>query len=162
MRTCALRNNPPVDPPKIGLGVLGFNFGAVHTAGAAGAASFAASAARITTEVRARDAVRGVVAIALVVAYDAEADMANMFYVRKRVWRTGSDTTREVRYRSRVCGALCGVDDRSRRRASRAMRCDDGRPGRPIDAECPNGSGHTRTLNLFCSVCGTRGFCLSR
>ena len=108
MRTCALRNNPPVDPPKIGLGVLGFNFGAVHTAGAAGAASFAASAARITL-VRARDArdARGV-AIALVVAYDAEADMANMFYVRKRVWRTESDTMRSIGI-GRGCAALCAA-----------------------------------------------------
>jgi len=38
MRTCALRSKPPVDPPKIGLGVFGFNFGALQAAGAAGLA----------------------------------------------------------------------------------------------------------------------------
>ena len=33
--TCALRRRPPVDPPKIGLGAFGFNFGALHLAEAA-------------------------------------------------------------------------------------------------------------------------------
>ena len=45
-RTCALRSNPPVDPPKIGLGVFGLSLGAVHGAGAAAAAAF--SSARTT------------------------------------------------------------------------------------------------------------------
>ena len=33
-----MRSKPPVEPPKIGLGVFGFNFGALHAAGAAGVA----------------------------------------------------------------------------------------------------------------------------
>lgn len=119
-----MRNNPPVDPPKIGLGVLGFNFGAVHTAGAAGAASFAASAARITLVARdARDARRGVAIALVVAAYDAEADMANMSCVRKRVWRTESDATR-VRV-----GSVAGVRRFVRRRRASRARSSSGAMG---------------------------------
>ena len=60
IRTCALRSNPPVDPPKIGLGVFGLSLGAVHGAGAAaGAAAF--SSARTTRAVP-REGARRVVA----------------------------------------------------------------------------------------------------
>jgi len=40
-----------VEPPKIGLGVFGFNFGALHTTGVSATAGFPAcpSAARTTT-----------------------------------------------------------------------------------------------------------------
>ena len=61
IRTCALRSNPPVDPPKIGLGVFGLSLGAVHGAGAAGAAA-AFSSARTTRCVPREEGARRVVA----------------------------------------------------------------------------------------------------
>ena len=85
---------------------------------------------------------------------------------RKRTWRTcstcesGCGERRAMRracawYRSRVCGALCGVVERrarGRRRGRWAV----------IRRRMSERVGLTRTLNLFRSMCDASGFCLSR
>jgi len=75
-RTCALRSNPPVDPPKIGLGVFGLSLGAVQTAGAA---ADAFSSARTTRAAPREEDARRVVARGVTRTWEEVAERLNMF-----------------------------------------------------------------------------------
>ena len=78
-RTCALRSNPPVDPPKIGLGVFGLSFGAVQTAGAAAAAAFSSARTTSAAPRREEDARRVVARGVTTRTWEEVAERLNMF-----------------------------------------------------------------------------------
>ena len=86
-----------MEPPKIGDGVFGFNFGAVHAAGAAGAAFAPSASARITVAVdrRARVDRRALVAFATVArCVSAPLEMANIVVCRVRAFGVRSSVER--------------------------------------------------------------------
>ena len=135
-----------MEPPKIGDGVFGFNFGAVHAAGAAGAAFAPSASARIAVDRRAVVDRRVRVAFATVArGVSAELEMANIVVCRVReVRRRGR--------RARACAApASSARDRSRyaRRARYAARASYG-------AQCETGFDITASV-VWCAV--RDGFC---
>ena len=84
-----------MEPPKIGDGVFGFNFGAVHAAGAAGAAFAPSASARIAVDRRAVVDRRVRVAFATVArGVSAELEMANIVVCRVRAFGVRSSVER--------------------------------------------------------------------
>ena len=131
-----------MEPPKIGDGVFGFNFGAVHAFGAAGAAFAPSASARIAVDRRAVVDRRVRVAFATVArGVSAELEMANIVVCR----------VREVRgrmRRARACAApASAARDRSRyaRRARYAAVASYG-------AQCEMGFVDITARVVWCAV----------